>query len=143
MSHPTHSEEIVEEISQSVRRKRLFVNRILVYIADDASRQSVDSWAKAVLEDVTTWPLEKPFLALHHFQAIGLTPYNRQIGQEVARQFPDTLHGRYATLISRGAIGYAVKLFGTSQLNKILPQLESAFFFDYDIALAWLKEKIE
>jgi hypothetical protein len=130
----------VEELPHGVTRTWLHGRCMVIYTPPDTTRAHVDTWATAVIEDVTHWPTDRPFLALHDFTRLGVTPYNREKGIAVLKAVPDELGGRHAFLLQRGALGQAMKFFGARSFRKHCPQLEPAFFFDYDAALEWLRE---
>ena len=138
MNQPTQQEQ-VEELGNGITRKWLYGRQIVVYIMQDGGRNAIDTWADNVTADIQRWDSTCPYLALHHLANWGMTPYSTRRAEEVARQIPKTLHGRYASVISPGFIGQTIKLFGTRRLKVLLPQLESQFFFNYDTAVQWLK----
>lgn len=136
---PTPS-EITEPLGHGVTRRWLYSRRIVIYMLDEATRAAVDTWAQHVVADSQAWERSRPFLALHHLENLGMTPYSTRKAEEVARSMPRDLHGRYASVIGKGVIGQTIKIFGTTRLRRLLPQLESQFFFEEAPAVAWLRQ---
>lgn len=133
-------EERVEVLENDLTHKWLCGGRIVAYIPATTTKATVDTWAATIEHDMANWPADQPYLALHDFSQIGLTPYNRQRGEEVLRQVPDHIKGRHAFVISRGILGVGLKFFGMNRFKRLCPGLEPAFFFNVADAIAWLQE---
>jgi hypothetical protein len=133
--------EPIEALGHSITRQWYWQHQAVVYGYRSTERVAVDTWAEAVLADMRAWPAEKPFLALHDLRGVGMTPYSAYRSEMVGRALRKELHGRYAGLIDSGPVGSTIRFFAVSRLRRIMPQLESGFFFDFDEAMAWLQEK--
>lgn len=130
----------IEQLEHGVSREWLDEGRVVVFRTANSSRAAADVWAEAVMATVTAWPSDQPFLALYDFRQLGLTPYNREVSLRVANSIPDHFQGRFALLVGRDVLGHAIRLFGTRELGRVMPQLRGNYFYDESEALTWLRE---
>ena len=134
--------EIKELNRDGVTLEWLHDGRIAMFHAENTSSETIDAWYHMSVELVQNWPQAKPYLVLSNFSNLGLTPYSRQRSEELAAAIPDSLNGRVAVVISRGILGYGLRMFGTTPLKALVPNLEFEFFFEETKALAWLEEAL-
>lgn len=130
----------LQTISTQLEHRWLHDGRVVAYIPQDTTRATVDVWVKTVSDDVLNWPTTRPFLAIHDFSRIGLTPYSREQGEAVLKLVPTTLTGRHAFVVARSVLGYGMRFFGMNRFSQLCPQLEPGFFFSFDAALEWVVE---
>lgn len=129
-----------EQLEHGVTREWLDEGRIVVFRTSSSSRAASDVWGEAVMATVKAWPNGQPFLALYDFRKLGLTPYNREVSLRVGNSVPDHFQGRFALLVGRDVLGHAIRLFGTRELGRVMPQLRGNYFYDEAEALTWLRE---
>lgn len=116
--------------------------RIAVFRAKDCFPETIDAWYQTSLDIIKNWPETKPYLVLTNLTELGLTPYARQRTEELAVLMPQYLSGRVAVIISRGVLGYGLRIFGTTRLKALVPNLTFEFFFEEAKALEWLEEAL-
>lgn len=132
--------EIGEVNSNGVKLEWLCDGRIAAFYLENTSPEAVDAWYEASREVIQNWPETKPYLILERFTDLGLTPYNRQRAEELATLIPDHMDGRVAVVISRGVLGYGIRMFGANRLKALIPNITFEFFFEETKALEWLEE---
>jgi hypothetical protein len=135
--------DVSEDLGHGIHRHRLADNRIVIYSTHDTTRASVETWAKAVLDDAGTWRPNSPYLIAHNFQKIAITPYSRQKAQEVCRAYDRNLTGKFALVLNRGPIGFTFQIYTKRVLGPLVPDnLEPGYFYNLDAAIDWLKEHL-
>jgi hypothetical protein len=134
--------EIFTVDEATVSLERLHEGRIVVFTIKGAStRPVVDKWFDVVAGVVTSWPAEKPYLALHDLtdKRVTLTPYAR--GR--VREFDDLvrrLHGRIAIALPNTFMGHMIRLFlATVRWQQALP---TEGFLSKEAALRWLEKAL-
>ncbi|MBI5929472.1 MAG: hypothetical protein HY862_09195 [Chloroflexi bacterium] len=118
----------------------LFERRVVTVRIESTMPDVIDAWYETSLEVIQNWPEDKPYLFLGNFTNLGLTPYSRQCAEKLALAIPKDMSGRVAVVISRGILGYGLRMFGINRLKALIPNLPVEFFFEETKALAWLEE---
>ncbi len=134
--------EIGEINSNGAKLEWLYDGRIAAFCLENTSPTAIDTWYEASREVIQNWPETKPYLILERFTNLGLTPYNRQRAEELATLIPDHMDGRVAVVISRGVLGYGIRMFGANRLKALIPNITFEFFFEEAKALEWLEEAL-
>lgn len=138
---PLQSEQ--EDLGNGILRTWYADRKLFVLKGTKSTRSGADTWANAMFEVLENWDVNQPFLAVHDFRTIGMTPYNRIVAAKVAQAFPEKCQGRYVVVVGEGVIGYALKYFAQRDLKRMIPQLDSQVLFDYDKAFAWVAELLD
>lgn len=134
--------EIGEVNSNGAKLEWLCDDRIAAFCLENTSPAVVDAWYETSREVIQNWPETRPYLILERFTNLGLTPYNRQRAEELATIIPDHMNGRVAVVISRGVLGYGIRMFGANRLKALIPNITFEFFFEEAKALEWLEEAL-
>lgn len=134
--------EIRELNRDGVTLEWLYDGQVAAFQVESTDPTVVDTWYEMSLEVLQSWPETKPYLVLERFTNLGMTPYNRQRAEEIASFIPQYLFGRVAVVISRGVLGYGIRMFGANRLKALIPNLTIEFFFEEDKALEWLKKAL-
>ncbi len=134
--------EIRELNRDGVTLEWLYDGQVAAFQVESTDPTVVDTWYEMSLEVLQSWPETKPYLVLERFTNLGMTPYNRQRAEEIASFIPKYLFGRVAVVISRGVLGYGIRMFGANRLKALIPNLTIEFFFEEDKALEWLKKAL-
>ncbi|NJL95745.1 MAG: hypothetical protein HC915_19450 [Anaerolineae bacterium] len=114
MTHDTREALIAasEDLGNGIFRTWLAERTAVVYISQGTTREAVDTWERANLEDLAAWPSDRPYRALQEISRSGLTLYNQQAALNILRGMPPGLIGRSATVLAPGVLGQGVRLFG-------------------------------
>lgn len=143
MEENTQFQGITEELGHGMFQTWYYDKKMFVLKGTRNTRSGADTWGQAMLEAMEMWDASQPFLVVHDFRAIGMTPYNRKVAIEISNQFPKNFFGHYTIIVDSGVIGYALKYFGERDLKRIMPQFEGRMLFDYDVGFKWVVEALE
>ncbi len=126
----------VEKLSPTVSREWLHDRMIVVYRVTNSSRTTADTWYEAFREDLTHWPDDRPFRAMHDFTGgmVASTPYGRMRGQQMVDMRPE-ISGRVAILLSNSFTAHMIELF--LRMQKQTSRVRGVFF-DREQAIQWL-----
>ncbi len=137
------NEIMSEDLGNGMFRSWHFDKRLFVLKGTRNARSAADTWGRAMREAIEMWDTSRPFLAVHDFRIIGMTPYNRKIAIETCRLFPADFFGRYVIIVGRGVIGYGLKYFGERDLKRLMPQFDGQVVFDYDAGFQWVADALD
>lgn len=129
----------ITQLSPSVTREDLCNGQIVVFTLTDMTRKTVDVWAEACIEVMTTCHAEgRPILVLQDFSRQGVvnTPYSTERGKVIADLYPD-LKGRTAFLLPPNQEGLRIKLYMKRTVNQRTRERDA--FDTREEALAWLQ----
>jgi hypothetical protein len=138
---PPVSAPEVEQIAPNLFREWACDRQIVIYTVRDISRDTIDAWAKLILDTIDTWPAGHPFLALFdlNFPEASLTPYVRdRLGEVMDSQH--NLKGRTVLVMRKG---FLVNLARIYLRNRKLGIRERQIFFSREEGLAWLEQVLE
>ena len=125
-------------------------NQVLVYEVTSLSVPLMVEWSKHILENLASWPAERPLQVLYHFSDaevsrlylvmtkrdifnIGVTVVGKLRVEQMLQRAD--LFGRLALLIPESVSGEIVTTRAKSH-----PVIESRLFTDYNVAMAWLTD---
>lgn len=131
-----------EGLNNGIKFEWLQEGRIAAFYLTNTAPETIDTWYRTSTDIIQQWPETKPYLVFTDMTNLGLTPYARQRTEELAATIPKYLSGRVAVLISRGVLGYGLRMFGSTRLKALVPNLSFEFFFEEAKALEWLEESL-
>lgn len=132
----------VEELGNGISRQWLADHQIVKYILNARDRAGVDTWFKAIMDDMQAWPVGQPFMALYDLRGASITPYSLSKSKAFSDSFRPELRGYYASLIDNGPLGIAMRFFANTRYRNTTPVV-GAWFFDHQEALAWLMDHLQ
>lgn len=114
---------------------------ITLFRGDKFSRDGVDVWAQAVIDDINQD--NRNIAHLHDMRnaSLTVTPYVRKKLQQVGENRDN--EGYVALVMTRGPLTNIVRFFAQRDFRKDQPNVEMGLFYDYDEALEWLRQKIK
>lgn len=132
---------VLETFDGGVTREWLEARQIVVFTLPDIHRSTVDSWGNAVMETVTQWNPEQPFLGLHDISAnsIALTPHARDWTNRLA-QASQHLHGYYSAVLPKTIVAQLVRHLLEYQIRSQMPNMKPHMVFTREEGIAWLRE---
>lgn len=130
---------VEEDLGHGISRRWLDDGKIAIYTTYDTGRASVDTWAGHVIADARNWDPDLPYLIVHDFKKISITPYSRRKAEEVCRAYSRDLRGRFGLVVQPGPIGLTFRLFTQRTLKRLVPPgLQEGYFGNLEDALDWL-----
>jgi hypothetical protein len=118
--------------------------QIVIFEAQEFSRQSMDTFADWVIETVTLWDHSKPLLIGYNLSKISvLTPHMIQRSMEIYHAIPTKeIIGRTAIITARTRFGMFVTNFAERMMKVQNPNMLRKFFTDQQKALEWLSTEL-
>jgi hypothetical protein len=125
-----------ELLAPGVRREWLCGNQVVVYVATDVHRESIDAWVAAFKADINMCPPGQTFRVIHDFsaRAIMATPYARQRAEELTRYRPE-IPARVAMIFPKTIFATVLSLFISQHINSTR---ERKMFATREEAVRWL-----
>ncbi|MCI0714015.1 MAG: hypothetical protein L0154_27915, partial [Chloroflexi bacterium] len=113
---------------------------ITVFRGQKYSRDGVDVWAQAVINDIQGD--HKNIAHLHDMRnaPVVITPYVRKKLQDVGENRDN--EGYVAIVMTPNPLTNIVRFFAQRDFKKDQPRVEIQLFFDYDEALVWLRQMV-
>jgi hypothetical protein len=138
---PPVSTSEAEQIAPNLFREWACDRQIVIYTVRDIQRDTIDAWAKLILDTIEDWPAGWPFLALFdmNFPEASLTPFVRDRLGEVMDSQHD-LKGRTALVMRKG---FLVSLAQVYLRNQKPGKRERRIFFSRVEGLAWLDQALD
>lgn len=127
--------ERTQQSTAGLRIEHLDNGRILTFVFDDISRDTIDTWVATFTELLEQG--EQPYRVLMDVSAphLAFTPYFRQRSQEIVNQYQH-VSGYMAIVFRSHFFAAVVDLFMRAQRKK---HFEPRCFTNYEQAEAWLR----
>jgi len=155
---PAPTPDIVEEKYPGIVTEWFSNKKIVSYRLTAVSQTVVSNWEKLVLQVISEWDKDQPYLALHDVSGtgislqyatlvgfdlmnIGITALGRDLGEEMFNKFPQ--------FRARVAIGFNLSVSG--QVSQVVmdrikmkhPSITYKTFFNRDRSLLWLTDALK
>lgn len=104
-------------------------------------RESVDAWSKWTYDRIANWQdNKKPYLVLYDmtYPNVSFTPYMRGKATET-NDLRQDVKGKIALYLTRSTLATLMSLFARLRRSS---SRQLRIFFNYDEAVAWLKEDL-
>lgn len=129
----------LEILSSDVSLQWLDNQQIAVFVVNSSTRPNVDAFCNRLEQVLQMWRLDRPLLIAYDARRASiLSPYLRIRSQLVAKNSPDR-EGRAAFILSTSPLHQAMGAIIKLQLNRKRHMVRQ-IFYDYEAALAWLRE---
>jgi hypothetical protein len=134
----------IEDFGHGVTREWLYDKRIVVITRPDMSRESVDTWFKAVKQTYDEWPVDRAFLGLQDFSGgYAYTPYGTARTKELA-SLPKKGYMVYSAIVLPKSFTRSLIVMIMNNVQRLRRRdLYLRLFFDRAEALAWLKSSLD
>lgn len=132
----------IEEIIPGITRQLLDDDTIALIISADAERHKVDVWAQTVIDLMTNWPKDRPYIAVYDVSQSAITPYTRKKSEEVAQVGAKVLKDHpvgYALVLPSSVLGNIMRVFVQRDIARRYPMWEVGVFTKRDDAVAWAR----
>lgn len=113
---------------------------ITLFRGEKYSRNGIDVWAQAVIDDINQ--NNKRIVHLHDMRnaSVVITPYVRKKLQDVGENRDN--EGYVALVMTPNPLRNIVRFFAQRDFKKDQPKVEMQLFYDYDEALVWLRQRV-
>ena len=130
----------IRELGNGMVVEGLDDDAITVFQGAKYSRDGIDVWAQAVIDDINQD--NKNIAHLHDMRtaSVVITPYVRKKLQDVGENRDN--EGYVALVMTPNPLTNIVRFFVQREFKKDQPKVDMQLFFDYDEALTWLRERV-
>ena len=145
--------ERIDEVTSGLNRAWYFDKRLVVYQVTKVTPKLLDTWSDLVIQTLTDWPKEHPYLAMHDLSApgvamiyasltsydmlnLGVTPDGRLRAEEIFNQHLD-FRAKVSVTFNLTLSGHIGKTLVNIYLDKH-PSVQYKSFYGQDGALRWL-----
>lgn len=134
----------LEVLGHQVTREYLHDGRIAVYSIIGGGQDISDSWADAIIAEITAWGVSRPYLTLQDMSQSGISPYGKKRTDDILRSIPPDMQVYIAIVLGHSLFSNFIRLF-----IKSLAQAHKTSHISYHFtssraeALAWLEQYLE
>lgn len=128
-------------MSENVTVEWFSEHRIVCIALQGGRRADVDVFCDAIIETVTTWDKEKPFLIIYDLSHASVTPYSRKRSEDVYAAIPTDIFGRTAIIVPHNPIGFLMKNIGQRYMRVVNKRMRREFFYTRTVAIEWLEQQ--
>lgn len=117
---------------------------VLIKTEGDMSHNAINTWASLLILTIQESDKERPLAVLHDLTHPnqGLTPYTRERTAQVLKSIPENQSTFSAIVLPRTFMNRIIEMFVRTPIFKH-PSHEIRVFPERDLALNWLREKLQ
>ncbi len=148
------NEDAGSEILPGLQQTTAYDGRVMAYRLNTVKEETLHEWATHICDTLATWPIGKPYFALHdlsnagvslqyatlvdfNFQNIAITAEGRQRAESIIKHRPD-LKAYVAVCFNLTVSGKIGKLFSMRDLEELHPRIQYKSFYTRTKGFIWL-----